>query len=100
MFTHEHTQVIFQADPASSEGLKQLKDMLHSIGKQYMGRPVRVQTINGHVFDGTIVHIDSLHLYLQVSSHGPDDRGFYNPVASAILPLVLYELLVIVLLST
>jgi hypothetical protein len=98
MLTYSQTQVIYQAEPHCTEILKNMKDSLHSLGKQYLGHGVRIETIDGHLLEGTIVYIDSRNLHLHVHNHDPH-RGFYNPAAATILPLVLYELLVITLLS-
>ncbi|MBP1996828.1 hypothetical protein [Paenibacillus eucommiae] len=96
MYPHEQSNVIFQADPSHIDILRYIKDSNHSICSQYLGHPVRVETIDGHVFEGVIVYMDGRNLHLQVQEQ---NRAFYNPVAATILPLVLYELLVITLLS-
>lgn len=59
----------------------------------HMHKHVRVQTIDGHVYEGTTINIDRSILYLQVTMH--KERAY-----NAILALVLYELLVITLLYT
>jgi hypothetical protein len=97
MYTYNHNPVIYQADPSHTHVVKHMKDHIHSIGKQYLGHKVRVQTLDGNVLDGTIIKIEGTHLYLHIHTH--DHRAFYNPAAATILPLVLYELLVITLLS-
>ncbi|MNI06620.1 hypothetical protein D3C73_596070 [compost metagenome] len=96
MYTYDQSKVIFQADPSHVEVLRQIKDSHHHVCKQHLGHHVQVQTIDGHSFEGVIVYIDSRNLHLQVQGQ---QRGFYNPAASVILPLVLYELLVITLLA-
>jgi hypothetical protein len=96
---------IYQMDPAMFESLHGMKQKIHAICKEHMHRPVRVKTIHGQTFEGHIVHIDAVILYLKpLPGHV---RGFLNPLAAAqqqyaynnvILPLVLFELLVISLL--
>lgn len=98
-----HQQVIYQADPGIARALQSMREGVHIASQQYMNQPVRVQTMDGHVFEGTIVNVDTSHLYLSISPDDATKRGWlydqyvYNNV---ILPLVLYELLVITLLYT
>lgn len=64
-----------------------------------LNRHVRIQTINGQLYEGTVVHIDDGHIYLETAGYA--QRQWIHPHYSpAILPLVLYELLVITLLYT
>ncbi|MBH5318679.1 acetyl-CoA acetyltransferase [Paenibacillus sp. GSMTC-2017] len=63
----------------------------------HMHKHVRVQTLDGHIYEGMILHVDRSILYLQIMMQDP--RSFVNPY-NVILPLVLYELLVITLLYT
>ncbi|MDF2720399.1 MAG: acetyl-CoA acetyltransferase [Paenibacillus sp.] len=99
-------QPLYQAEPNLVQSVNQAKDRLHDIASKYTNHPVRVQTMAGHVHDGVIVNVDDCHLYLCVTVPS-QTRGFFNPVAqqayyynNVILPLVLYELLVITLLYT
>lgn len=98
-------QTLYQARPEFQQELKKVRDQLHYQLSPYMNHTVRVQTMDHHVYEGTIVHMDADHLYLRVPQqyHSPSsgipapDRSYaYNNV---ILPLVLFNLLVIVLLS-
>lgn len=96
-------QVIYQADPYMAGALQSMREGVHNTSLQYMNKPVRVQTMDGHVYEGTIVNADTSHLYLSVSPHDAMQRGwFYDQYVynNVILPLVLYELLVITLLYT
>ncbi|MEF3304387.1 acetyl-CoA acetyltransferase [Paenibacillus sp. GYB003] len=96
------SQALYEADPAFVQALKSCRERLNDVCRQCANRPVRIQTIHGHVHEGVIAGIDDRHLYLSVKAH--DARGFFNPLYQAytynnvILPLVLYELLVISLL--
>lgn len=99
MLSYSQPKVVYQAETSCTEMLKQMKDSLHSIGKQCLGHAVQVETIDGHVFEGTVVYIDNRNLHLLVTMEDPH-RAFFNPAAATILPLVLYELLVITLLTT
>jgi hypothetical protein len=68
--------------------LKSFRDHLHNLCRLYVNKEVRVETIDGHVYEGTIVNYDKGHLYLSVSN----PNRVYTP---SIMPLVLYDLLVI-----
>ncbi|OCT16384.1 hypothetical protein A8709_02845 [Paenibacillus pectinilyticus] len=95
-------QTLYQADPAFVQSLSRTQQQLYDAGNKCMNRPVRIQMLNGQIHEGTISHMDDGHLYLRVSN--PNTRGFFNPWVPApvnnnvILPLVLYNLLVISLL--
>ncbi|MGG1518705.1 hypothetical protein ABE504_25015 [Paenibacillus oryzisoli] len=96
-------QTLYQADPALSKHVKDVQDKLFNLCHDHVTRPVRVQMMNGQVHEGVIVQVDEGHLYLHVSSS--NDRAFGGPWApnpwvqpNVILPLVLYNLLVISLL--
>lgn len=90
-------QTVYQMDPSVIQTLQSTKEHIHGLCNQYLQRPVRVQTIHGQTYDGIIVNTDAYHVYLQMMP--THVRGFFNPYYSnVILPLVLYELLVISLL--
>lgn len=120
-------QVVYNADPSWLQTLVAVKNTLADITVRCAGLPVRVQTLDGRTHEGILMGADGCHLYLQVGSTGqegypypadpgysgftgypagyptgyPASRAFFAPVlSSAILPLVLYELLVITLLYT
>jgi hypothetical protein len=95
---------LYKMDPSVMETMHKMKDHVHGLCSKHMNHPVQVQTIHGQIYEGYIVHIDATHLYLKpMSGHV---RGFLNPFVgnplsfnNVILPLVLYELLVISLLA-
>ncbi|RKN65446.1 acetyl-CoA acetyltransferase [Paenibacillus ginsengarvi] len=95
-------QPVYQADPHFIQAMKSCHDRLHEVGRQWANRPVRVQLMDGQVHEGVLVSMDDHYLYLGVRAQ--DARAFFNPLAQAsaynnvILPLVLYNLLVISLL--
>ncbi|OXM82422.1 hypothetical protein [Paenibacillus rigui] len=97
----QHEQVLYEANPETVSTLKNVQDRVQAIGKQNMNKWVRVQTLDGHTYEGIIVQVDPGHIYLSVPVA---QRGFFGPGAyvynNAILPLVLYNLLVITLLYT
>ncbi|MDF2937790.1 MAG: hypothetical protein K0Q90_3163 [Paenibacillaceae bacterium] len=102
-------QVMYQADNQHVEAVKGVREKLHGICKQrLMNRHVMVKTIDGHEYEGIIVFIDDGNVYLSLAEDEelnkrffPYGPGFYGPVnpGGAILPLVLYNLLAITLLT-
>ncbi|GIP32479.1 acetyl-CoA acetyltransferase [Paenibacillus sp. J2TS4] len=96
--------MIYQVDAERVEALKSIRHKVQQVCGQCIHRKVRVETIDGHIYEGMIVNISNGHLYLSIPQP-PMQRAFFNPFQSVyynnvILPLVLYELLVISLLST
>lgn len=98
-------QVVYEAETKIIEYVKVCKERLYKVCHQCMNKPVRIQTIDGVVYEGTIVNVDRKHVYLSVSQGYPGGymaRGFfYGPGAyynNVILPLVLFDLLTITLL--
>ncbi|WP_152395533.1 hypothetical protein [Paenibacillus guangzhouensis] len=101
---------IYQADEGFAGQLQKVREKLLPLCHQYKNRSVRVETIDGRTFEGTIIDVDAGHLYLQTQ---PGRRTYYpspypypypqpypyqNPsYSNVILPLVLFELLVIAL---
>jgi type IV secretory pathway VirB9-like protein len=100
-------QVVYQADQSLLQAMQSMRAKVMEQSKQCMHRPVRVQTIQGHQLEGTVVHLDHQYMYLRVEMNpqalrqfNPYYNPYYNPYTSGvILPLVLYELLAISLLS-
>jgi hypothetical protein len=111
---YSNPQVIYEADQVHVETVKTLREKLHGVCKtKLMNKYVKVQTLDGHEFEGIIVFIDGSQIYLSLAED--DDRSYripypgypypgypqpyppFNP-GSAILPLVLYDLLAITLL--
>jgi hypothetical protein len=66
--------------------------------KKYMNKFVRIHTSNG-IYTGKIVKLDKQNVYLKVSSKR-DGKKVHTSFFPFILPLVLFDLLAIVLLST
>lgn len=100
-------KLVFKADLSIVEHLKKHKSSAYEICCCHVGRYVSVQTAHGHTYEGEIAHVDHHHLYLKVVAGGdyrsplyPPYGPYYpyNPYSQTILPLVLYELLVISLL--
>ncbi|SFL98481.1 hypothetical protein SAMN03159341_11379 [Paenibacillus sp. 1_12] len=95
---HEHT--LYHADSNMTHHLKSIRDRIHHICGQHVNQFVRVETLDGDVFEGVIVQCNRGILYLRLPGDG-GMRGFTsNAYNDVILPLVLFELLVITLLYT
>jgi hypothetical protein len=116
----QQQNVIYQADPAVVQHLHGVREALHNSCKPHLNHPVKVQTLDGQVHEGTIAGVDNKHLYLNVTVTADMSRGYYNPYykpyyphypyphypgyypgyypGNALLPLVLYDLLAISLL--
>ncbi|MCY9580701.1 acetyl-CoA acetyltransferase [Paenibacillus alvei] len=94
-------QVVYQADGSLVQALRETRDHIHHVCHSYMNRPVRIQTIDGFTCDGVIVNVDRGIVYVQ-TQQPVMQRGLYNAYMynNVILPLVLYELLVITLMVT
>ncbi|MBB6669949.1 acetyl-CoA acetyltransferase [Cohnella nanjingensis] len=89
---------MYQAEQEWVGRVKKMRQKLSGIGNSCVNRPVRVETIDGHAYEGTVVGCDGCHLHLRVNPT-PQDVRFFGPLAAgSILTLVLYELLVITLL--
>lgn len=86
-------QVVYQADHQAVSALKKQRDQICAICQQHPNRYVQVTTIDGEVYEGHISHTDQHHLYLMTNTANP-----YNSRYAPVLPLVLYNLLVISLL--
>lgn len=93
--------VLYQAEPSLVQTLGETKNKVREMVNLHAGKAVRIQTVEGHIYEGVIHHADGCILYLHVGY--AEARAFltpYNPYySSTILPLVLYELLVISLLA-
>ena len=97
-YQHGHNQLLYQSDPTVASTLNSIRDHVYNATCNHLNRRVRIQTLDGHTYEGMIVHVDNRHMYLRVSPP-PGQRLFFGPSDAAILTLVLFELLVIVLLS-
>ncbi|MFC5651361.1 hypothetical protein ACFPYJ_20050 [Paenibacillus solisilvae] len=91
--------VLYQAEPSLGGVVQHARSRIHDLCAGHMHRAVRVETVDGIVYEGMISHVDRNFLYLQCVPVWENGRAFYNP-NSAIIPLVLFELLVITLLYT
>ncbi|MEO3944898.1 hypothetical protein [Gorillibacterium sp. CAU 1737] len=90
----EHT--LYQMNPETMNGMKTMREHMHHMCKQHQNQMVRVETMDGDVFEGILMGSEKGVLYLK--QPGSDTSNRYNPYSDAILALVLFELLVITLL--
>jgi hypothetical protein len=99
-------KVIYQADQNVKQTLLNKREQIQKAARSFTNQPVRIQTLDGHTYEGVIVNVDGRHVYLSVTQTPVAQRQYVNPYYSSyyynnvILPLVLYELLVISLLYT
>ena len=100
-------KVIYQADGRSTETMKSLRDRLQDLCNRHINQYVHVETIDGHTITGRIAGCDRGILYLAVPGSWTTRTAWGSPYPypfpqpgyyDVILPLVLYELLVISLL--
>lgn len=96
--------VIYQDEPNWQHMLKQKRDMVMGALHPHIGHTIRVTTLDGHTHEGVLVNVDGHHAYLQVHHHHGTHQSHHRPVYTPaqynqIMTLVLFELLVIVLLS-
>ncbi|MBP1996523.1 hypothetical protein [Paenibacillus eucommiae] len=94
---------IYQCHSEVHQLLCSVKDHLHQLCGQHANRLVKVETMDGEVFEGHIVHCDKSILYLSLSNEGYSRAffpGYPNPYVNSnvVLPLVLFNLLAISLL--
>jgi hypothetical protein len=96
---------IYQCDNHHHQTLRSIKDHLHQLCTHHANRLVKVETMDGDVFEGHFVHCDRGIVYLCLSNEGYA-RGFFpgpfpgpvSPYNNFVLPLVLFNLLTISLL--
>src|SRR5437868_4254185 len=89
--------VVYRAHPDTVHHLRTHRDQIHNICRLYVNREVRVETLDGHVVEGTIVNCDRTHLYLRVSNPSRGFPGSFTPFTGLIMPMVLFDLLAIAL---
>ena len=91
----QREQTLYKMDSNMMHTLRSIQDQIGNLSKHHVHKYVRVETTDGDVFEGRLIHCEKGILYLELPSHGTSRGfapGFQNNV---ILPLVLYNLLVI-----
>ncbi|RXZ80404.1 hypothetical protein EBB07_18785 [Paenibacillaceae bacterium] len=94
---------IYQCQSDVHQMLRSVHDHLHQLCGQHVSRLVKVEMMDGDVYEGHIVHCDKGIVYLSLSNAGYARAffpGFQNPNfnSNVVLPLVLFNLLTISLL--
>lgn len=109
-------QTVFERDREEIKLLKRCKDNALDACNKCIGKRVGVQTLDGSYYEGQLLGADKQYMYLQVATpntsapYAPATYAndayrqypyyynpYYNPY-SAVLPLVLFDLLAITLL--
>lgn len=107
MDSNQAKSVIYKANPQFVEMVDKTRKRCHSVCSKHFYQPVKVETMQGRVYEGRIVNVDQYHLYLEVTQPAPMRQffppfgtpyGYASPYQSVILPLVLFDLLAITLL--
>ena len=94
----QQEQTLFRMDPTTMNNLKSIQDHVTNTCKHHVNTLVRVETVDGDVFEGLLIHCERGILYLKLPSPMTNRcflPGFQNDV---VLPLVLFNLLAISLL--
>ncbi|MBC8080093.1 MAG: hypothetical protein H7X86_07095 [Gorillibacterium sp.] len=111
-YSADRQKVLVQNNAETLHAYKSMCSEMKHLCERYINQPVRVQTLNGQIHEGTIAHVDDSQLYLYVSKAPVTTRAYpyspypyppYPPVPypnynNMILPLALFDLLVLTLL--
>ncbi|MCR8845373.1 LSm family protein [Paenibacillus sp. SC116] len=102
--------ILYQGDPNVLGKWKTYRDSMQEVLQPHLHRTVRITLDNGNMYEGTIVGVDGSFLLLEVmmptavaqaaqsGAEGYAASHEHRNYRNVILPLVLYELLVITLL--
>jgi small nuclear ribonucleoprotein (snRNP)-like protein len=71
---------LFQADTQLVSMIQNMKETVQSICKQHTRQKVRIEAIDGRVYEGQIVNCDNQHVYLEVEEE-VDERPKFVPVS-------------------
>lgn len=84
--------LVYQADTAQTATVNDIRDKVMRLCGSHMHKNVCVKTSDGRCYEGVIMHVDRSFVYLQSTMRDP--QLFNNPY-NAVLPLMLFDLLVI-----
>ncbi|MBD8496988.1 hypothetical protein [Paenibacillus arenosi] len=106
--------ILYQGHPNVLAQWKTYRDTMQEVLQPHLHKTVRITLDNGNMYEGKIVGVDGSFLLLEVmmpaaavqAPQATTSRGYqptspdpdYRSYSNVILPLVLYELLVITLL--
>lgn len=91
----QQEQTLYRMDPSTMHNVRSIQDHIGHICRNHMNKLVLVETMDGDVFEGILIHCERGILYLRLPSHGASRAfvpGFQNDF---VLPLVLFNLLAI-----
>jgi len=107
-------QTVYEADPGLMQAVHQCRERVQNVCRRHLHRRVRIRTHSGQIIEGVIVGVDDHWVYLDTAGSEPSRQpfapypapyppyyygyGYYNPYASTVLPLALFDLLAIGLL--
>lgn len=94
----QQEQTLYRMDPTTVHNVRSIQDHIGNICNSHMNKLVLVETVDGDVFEGLLIHCERGILYLRLLNHGTNRGfvpGFHNDF---VLPLVLFNLLAISLL--
>lgn len=89
------TRDVYRANPSIGDTLRTVREQAYNASRSVINQRVRIQTVDGQVYEGVVVNVDRSHVYLRVPAMQGYGRQWGDDL---ILTLVLYELLVITLL--
>lgn len=91
----QQEQTLYRMDPTTMHNVRSIQDHIGNICRNHMNKLVLVETMDGDVFEGVLIHCERGILYLRLPSHGTS-RGFVPGFQNDfVLPLVLFNLLAI-----
>ncbi|MGI6187657.1 MULTISPECIES: hypothetical protein [Bacillales] len=76
---------LFQAEPAAVSMLKDMRETVQEICKKHARQKVRIEAMDGRVYEGKILDVDDFHVYVEIEENdeGPADvMGAVEPVSS------------------
>lgn len=91
----QQEQTLYRMDPTTMQNIRSIQDHIGNISRNHINKLVLVETVDGDVFEGFLIHCERGILYLRLPNQGAS-RGFVPGFQSDfVLPLVLFNLLAI-----
>lgn len=91
----QQEQTLYRIDSTTMHNLRSIQDHVGNICKKHVNTLVRVETVDGDVFEGLLIHCERGILYLRLPSHGTSRSFVPSFQNDFVLPLVLFNLLAI-----
>ncbi|MGO4537308.1 hypothetical protein [Paenibacillus sp. 2TAB19] len=86
--------IVYKADKAHTATVNDIRDKVMRLCGSHMHKYVCIKMSDGRCYEGVIIHVDPCFVHLQCTMHDP--RVFHSPFHT-VLPLLLFDLLVIAL---